>query len=63
MRLATDRQKLKMQELEIYFDDQTTLEEAAQLIRAENSDRNVYIDIRRPQLNENALVVASDWED
>ncbi len=58
MRLATERQKLKMQELEIYFDDQTTLEEAAQLIRAESVEI-----IRRPQLNENALVVVSDWED
>lgn len=61
--LATERQKLKMQELSIAFDESTTLGEAAELIRRENKLRNNFSEIRRLNLNENCMVVASEWED
>lgn len=62
-KLATERQKLKMNELGINFDDSTTLDEAAELIRRENKLRNNFNEIRRVKLNDNCMVVASEWED
>lgn len=63
MVLATDRQKHKMVELEIAFDESTTLEEAAQMIRLEKELTDKYIVRRAAFLNENCIVVASEWED
>ena len=62
MKLATERQKEKMKKLDIEFDDETTLEEAAELIRAESQ-------IKSPDRKTagsipfDGIAFASDWED
>jgi hypothetical protein len=59
---ATQRQKILMKELEIDFHKNVSLEEAAQLIRAEREARGFREVPRRPQVDPEHLVVFSEGD-
>lgn len=64
MKLANDRQKIKMKELDIPFDENTSFEDATEMIRAETGETE-----KNNLLNKNKtvkdchLVENSDWND
>lgn len=61
MKLATERQKVRLRELDIDFDETMTLEEAAELIRAESKQEEPKR-VTKEDIGESSLMVAAEWE-